>query len=151
MSHASTPSYLISEGDDKSKYSHLTGECLQDISSSGRSRPWRINKQTTEKLAECYAYLGLEKKVLSVSGCASYLDFQRCSVDRTHHSKLLHANFCRDRMCSQCQWRKSIRQFSVAVKVGHELRRREQVQKQPESKFIFLTLTVPNVPLEKLS
>ena len=151
MSHASPLSYPISGRDIESKYKHFNGECLQDISQSGRSRPWRINKQTTEKLAECYDYLGLENKAFSVSCCASYLDFQRCTVDKKHHSKLLNANFCRDRMCSQCQWRKSIRQFSVAVKVGHELRRREQVQNQPESKFIFLTLTIPNVPLEKLS
>lgn len=151
MSYASPLSYPISGRDIESKYKHLIGECLQDISQSGRSRPWRVNKQTTEKLAECYAYLGLENKAFSVSRCASYLDFQRCAVDRKHHSKLLNANFCRDRMCSQCQWRKSIRQFSVAVKVGHELRIREQELNQPESKFIFLTLTIPNVRLEKLS
>ena len=152
MPNASTiPSYLDAEEVDKQKYKTPTGECLEDRSKSGRVKPWRLHKQTTEKLEECFVYIGWEKRAENVKRCASHLEFLKCTIDEKHHSKLVDANFCRDRMCSQCQWRKSIRQFSVAVKVGHELRRREKEAKRPESQFIFLTLTIPNVPLEKLS
>ena len=151
MSHASTPLYPEAQESDKQKYKSPTGECLEDRSKKGRVKPWRQHKQTTEKLGECYIFLGWEKKAANVERCATYLEFLKCTVDESHHSKLIEANFCRDRMCSQCQWRKSMRQFSVAVKVGHELRRREKEAGRPESQFIFLTLTIPNVSLEELS
>ena len=152
MPHASIyPLYSDEEEGGKQKYKSPTGECLEDRSKNGRVKPWKQHKQTTEKLGECYIFIGWEKKAENVQRCASYLEFQKCTVDESHHSKLVDANFCRDRMCSQCQWRKSMRQFSVAVKVGHELSRREKEAGRPESQFIFLTLTIPNVPLEKLS
>ena len=152
MPNASIP-LLYSEGDegDKRKYILFTGECLEDKSKGGKVKSWRLHKQTTEKLAECYVFIGWERKADKVKRCASYLEFVKCTIDEKHHLKLVDANFCRDRMCSQCQWRKSIRQFSVAVKVGHELRRQEKDEGKPESQFIFLTLTIPNVSLEKLS
>ena len=151
MTNASIPSYPSPEADDNRKYKHSTGECLEDRSRNGRVKPWRLHKQTTEKLGECYIILGWEAKAFNVQRCASHLEFQKCRIDEKHHAKLVDANFCRDRMCSQCQWRKSMRQFGVAVKVGHELRRRERAEGKSESQFIFLTLTIPNVPLEKLS
>ena len=152
MPNASIASlYSEREEGDKRKHRSSTGESLEDRSKVGRVKPWRLHKQTTEKLAECYVFIGWEKKAKNVQRCASHLEFQKCTVDESHHSKLVEANFCRDRMCSQCQWRKSMRQFSVAVKVGHELRRREKDVGRPESQFIFLTLTIPNVPLEELS
>ena len=152
MPNASIPLlYSERKEGDKRKYRSSTGESLEDRSKGGRVKPWRLHKQTTEKLAECYVFIGWDKKADNVQRCASHLEFLRCTIDEKHHSKLVDANFCRDRMCSQCQWRKSIRQFGVAVKVGHELRRREREAGKPESQFIFLTLTIPNVPLEKLS
>ena len=151
MTNASIPSYPTPEAEGRPKYIRPTGECLEDRSKSGRVKPWRQQKQTGEKLEECYYYIGWDNKASNVGRCASFLEFQKCEVDEKHHAKLVEANFCRDRMCSQCQWRKSMRQFSVAVKVGHELRRREKEAGEPLSQFIFLTLTVPNVPLEKLS
>ena len=151
MTNASPPLYPFQEASGKRKYKRFAGECLEDRSKNGRVKPWRLHKQTTEKLAECYITIGWENKADNVQRCASYLEFQKCTIDQRHHSKLVDANFCRDRMCSQCQWRKSMRQFGVAVKVGHELRRRERQEGKSESQFIFLTLTIPNVPLEKLS
>ena len=152
MPNASIPPlYSEREEGDKRKYISSTGESLEDRSKGGRVKPWRLHKQTTEKLAECYVFIGWDKKANNVQRCASHLEFLRCTTDEKHHSKLVDANFCRDRMCSQCQWRKSMRQFSVAVKVGHELRRQEKDEGKPESQFIFLTLTIPNVHLEKLS
>ena len=151
MPNASIPSYPIPEVDRDQKYKAPTGECLVDKSKSGRVKSWRLHKQTTEKLYECFVFIGWDSRAFNVKRCASYLDFEQCKIDERHHSKLIDANFCRDRMCSQCQWRKSMRQFGVAVKVGHELLRRDREQGKPESEFIFLTLTVPNVPLEKLS
>ena len=152
MPNASIPPlYSEREEGDKRKYISSAGECLEDRSKGGRVKPWRLHKQTTEKLAECYVFIGWERKADNVKRCASYLEFVKCTINEKHHLKLVDANFCRDRMCSQCQWRKSMRQFSVAVKVGHELRRQEKDEGKPESQFIFLTLTIPNVPLEKLS
>ena len=160
MTNASSSSYNTSDEKDEWEYHYpnLTGECLEDRSRNGRLKPWQQHKQTTEKLGECYTYLRWKnkavhwtKKAVRVFLCATYLDFKECRIDNSHPKKLVDANFCKDRMCSQCQWRKSMRQFTVAVKVGHELRRRERAEGKPESQFIFLTLTIPNVTLDKLS
>ena len=146
MSNASSLSYPILREGRKGRYKSPTGESLEDRSKRGKLRNWRLHKQTSEKLVECYYYAGWDTKAFNVGRCASYLDFEKCKVDERHYSKLVGANFCRDRMCSQCQWRRSMRQFGVAVKVGHELKRRD-----PTVEFIFLTLTIPNVLLEELS
>ena len=151
MPNASPPSYPVFEDDSDEKYTYGTGECLEDKTKKGKCRPWRRNKQTSEKLAEVYEFLEWTLKALRVKQCSSYLGYSECKVNPNHHKQLVDANFCRDRMCSQCQWRKSMRQFGVAVKVGHELLRRDKKEGRPESEFIFLTLTVPNVPLDKLS
>ena len=145
MQDASLPSYPTQEQSGEKEYIHSTGEILEDRSKTGWLRPWKRNKQTDEKLVEVYNYIGWESKAKRVKECATYLMFRECKFNQRHPKKLEDANFCRDRMCPQCQWRKSMRQFQVAVKVGHELMRRE-----PASKFIFLTLTVPNVPLDEL-
>ena len=151
MTNASSPLYPAFEGSSKQEYRHSTGECLEDRSQKGRLKPWKLHRQTTERLGDVYEFLEWLTKALRVKQCATYLEFIECSIDSKHPKKLVDANFCKDRMCSQCQWRKSMRQFGVAVQVGHELRRRERAEGKFESQFIFLTLTIPNVTLEKLS
>ena len=146
MASASSPSYRTHDSDGEGDYRHSTRERLVDRSKFGRILPWRLNKQTCEKLVESYHFIGWELKAYRVDKCSARLMMAECKVNPHHPKKLVDADFCRDRMCPQCQWRKSMRQFGVAVKVGHELRRRD-----PTVRFIFLTLTIPNVPLEKLS
>ena len=71
--------------------------------------------------------------------CGSYLIFDHCRHLEHYHS-LHSANFCRDRMCVTCQWRKSLRLYSTVWRVSEEMLTQEP--KKPE--FTLLTLTVQN-------
>lgn len=112
---------------------------------SDGGRLWNVWKQLSRFLAEAYNDLGQQSRSERVGKCATYLAFLQCQNSSEHPKKLTASNFCRDRLCPQCQQRRSARQFAVSVQLGHELLRRH-----PSFKFIFLTLTVPNVSLDKL-
>ena len=122
----------------------ITG--LVDKSSRGRERPWRVYKQLSQFLAEAYSDLEWESLTRRVETCASYLLFLECSYSQKHPKKLKRANFCKDRLCTTCQWRKSMRQYHTSLELA-----REALRRHPTLRFVFLTLTVPNVPLRGLS
>lgn len=69
--------------------------------------------------------------------CATSLSFQ--------DGKLVRANFCRDRMCPACQKRRSLVVFHQVKNVCTAI-----AQDYPTYKYVLLTLTVPNVPIEDL-
>jgi len=112
---------------------------------SNRKKLWNIWKQISKFLAETYSNLGQEKRAQRVEKCATYLLFLQCQNSSEHPKKLKAGNFCRDRLCPQCQQRRSAKQFAISIQLGHEL-----LKRKPKYQFIFLTLTVPNVPLEDL-
>lgn len=96
-------------------------------------------KIQSEKLRDVYFELGLEKRAVRVDGCGSYLEWHI----QENVQKLAHANFCKDRLCPMCGWRRSLKIFGQASQVMNLL----------ESKgyrFLFLTLTVKNCSGEDL-
>ena len=121
------------------------GKSLSDLDGKGKERPWRMNKQTSQLLSQLSSYLGEEKRSERVGNCASYLLFLECVQDTGHPKKLKSANFCKDRLCSSCQWRRSLKEFAVALKIAHTA-----LDENPTLRFLFLTLTVPNVSIENL-
>lgn len=123
-----------------------TEDRLTDQSCKSKERPWRMNKQTSELLAQISSYLGENKRAERIGDCGSYLLFLECIQDIAHPKKLKSARFCKDRLCSACQWRRSLKEFSVALKISHTA-----LDVNPTLRFLFLTLTVPNVSMEDLS
>ena len=71
--------------------------------------------------------------------CASHLIFHHCK-DKSHFNRLHAANFCRDRMCLMCQWRKSLRTYANISKAVDQILTTNKQNPQ----FILLTLTVKN-------
>lgn len=59
-------------------------------------------------------------------------------------ASLVHANFCRDRMCPLCNWRRSLKVFGQVSKIMTELDKRGY-------RYLFLTLTIRNVWGRELS
>lgn len=57
--------------------------------------------------------------------------------------KIIDANFCRDRLCPMCNWRKSVKIFGQVSTILKFLK--------DDFRFIFLTLTVPDVPEQRLN
>lgn len=79
---------------------------------------------------------------LRYENCGSFLLF---NTDQSKEKrKLASANFCKNRFCPMCSWRKSLSDaFKIAI-ISHWI---STVHKK---KFIFLTLTVPNVVKKEL-
>ena len=119
---------------------------LFDRSSTGKERPWKVYKQLSKFLAEACQHLGYERLGVRIDRCADRLWFLECMESEEHPKKLKFANFCGHRLCPNCQWRRSMRQFHTSLELAQKV-----LERHPALKFVFLTLTVPNVSLRGLS
>jgi plasmid rolling circle replication initiator protein Rep len=117
--------------------SKRTGEVLEDKRKSGKARPWQRYKQESLDIAEGYGILGKDRLSEHIARCGSYLKFDECARG---HRKLKGADFCRSRLCSMCASRRALLIATQVHAVSHAA-----VQRDPGLRFIFLTLTVPNV------
>lgn len=96
-------------------------------------------KKDSELLSEVYKELGFDSKAMRVHGCGTFLEYAI-----TPESKRLQmANFCKDRLCPMCNWRRSLKIFGQVSKVMDYLEADGYV-------FLFLTLTVKNCSEEDL-
>ena len=98
-------------------------------------------KKASLLLSDVYADLGLTSRALRVSNCGSFLAF---AVSSDSH-RLILANFCKDRLCPMCNWRRSLKIFGQVSQVMNEL------QKNGDLDFLFLTLTVRNCSVDDLT
>ena len=116
-----------------------SGEFLQDVSSTGRERPWNERKRQSIKVSSSYFRLGYLKKADRMRACGDYLEFKRYN-DNT--LKLWHASFCKARLCPMCAWRRSLL-------IYHQVR---EIMDYFNGKyeFLFLTLTVKNCMYDEI-
>ena len=94
------------------------------------------------KLFDIYAddrFLRWSQRVLE---CGDYLEFYRFEKAGL---KLKSANFCCDRLCAMCNWRRSLRTFAKISKI---IQSKSFVE--GGYKNLFLTLTVENVEITEL-
>jgi len=68
--------------------------------------------------------------------CGSYLEF---ALFQKMGMKLINANFCKDRLCLMCNWRRSLRTYSKVARIIDYLSKSEK-----KYRFLFLTLTIRN-------
>lgn len=116
-------------------------EVLQDVSPSGRARPWREKKMANELLS--LAYEGVNPhKADRLRDCATYLSF---AVDQSGHKRLEGANLCRVRLCPVCSWRRSLKVHAQMSQIIAAAERRRPYA------YVLLTLTVRNVSGDDLS
>ena len=118
-------------------------EFLQDVQ-NGKKEPWRPKKVRTLILSESFKRLGKLKKSERVKYCGSNLIFFK-NIE-TEKKTLIGANFCRERLCPMCQWRKSIKVFWEVSNIMDILEK-----ENPDFVPVFLTLTVKNCDEEKLA
>ncbi|EOU1611792.1 protein rep [Clostridium perfringens] len=116
-------------------------EKLVDKNKSGKEIDWEGKKLKNLELAESYKRLGL-KKAYRVEECGTLLSFKISDEDL---KKLFKANFCKDRLCPMCIWRRSMKIFGQVSKVM------DRALEDKEYRFLFLTLTVKNCIGEELS
>lgn len=82
-----------------------------------------------------------EARAHRIEECGTYLAFDK-AMD-SGRLKLATANFCRERMCPMCQWRRSLKLAAQADKIFRESTARGYV-------YIFLTLTIKNCAGDEL-
>ena len=99
------------------------------------------HKEYDLQLADVYERLGMDEKAFRVRTCGTELDY-RIPEDLSESPKLYRANFCKDRLCSMCGWRRSKKIFSQVSKVMDKL--------EPDYAFVFVSLTVRNCSADEL-
>lgn len=97
-------------------------------------------------LSASYGRLGESSKAQRVADCGTFLEFAHAiEADgvMSDKGKLHNANFCRDRLCPMCSWRRSYKIFAQVSQIMSLI--------GGKYKFIMLTLTVPNCAPDELS
>lgn len=107
--------------------------CQSSVVSSEVDCRFLPKKHDSQLLSFVYDYLGLSSRAFRVSNCGSFLEF---GVFKDAN-KLLFANFCKDRLCPMCNWRRSLKLYGQVSACMNELERQGY-------RFIFLTLTIKN-------
>lgn len=96
-------------------------------------------KEATLVLADVYAELDRPSRAGRVANCGSLLEFKVSEKEK----KLYRANFCKDRLCPMCNWRRSLKIFGQVSQVMDHL-------EKDTYRFLFLTLTVKNCSADDL-
>ena len=126
-----------------------TGEILTDIGRNGKERPWKSHKEEGLKLDNLFVTAKkLDDSVITDNGLKS---LEECGdtlifVRNEKGEKRLHgANFCRNRLCPMCNWRRSLKMYSQVSQITNK------ILATRKSRFIFVTLTVRNPDGEHLA
>lgn len=120
-------------------------EFLSDT--SPKDKPWDIHRANADLIEAFHRLAGFKAYAERMSQCSGRLVF-KLDVDlETGETflKLKSARFCRVRTCTVCNWRRSLLWTHRALSGLPGL-----MQSHPLARFILLTLTVPNPPIEML-
>jgi plasmid rolling circle replication initiator protein Rep len=117
---------------------------LTDV--SPKDKPWDIHRAASDAVRDLYRDSRYKHYATRIDECSPYLGFA-VSVDDEYESKfkLQTAFFCRVRNCPTCQWRRSMKwraRFFQALPSVY--------QDYPTVRWVFVTLTVKNCPVEEL-
>ena len=105
-----------------------------------------LYKTQSQILAPTLRQINLIKQAERTEQCNSWKKFESCAADPDHTGKkIVAANYCRNRFCATCQWLKSRKLFRESMTIGEHI-----LTDDPSLRFLFLTLTVPNLPLSEL-
>ncbi len=102
------------------------------------------HKRDCWKLIESYKRLGLDDRAAKVASCGTDLTF-RAPEDLSDSAKLYRANFCKDRLCWMCSWRRTKKIFGQVSQVMDKL------QADHSYRYVFVTLTIRSCNGERLS
>lgn len=146
--------------------STLSGFCQDVIDTPEKEikEKFEPKKLQSELLAQSYFRIGYESKSARVSECGTFLEWARTldegsggaprggALQGSHEGtqtasagqwKLRNANFCRDRLCPMCSWRRSYKIFAQVSQIMNVI--------GDKYAYLFLTLTVPNCEPENLT
>lgn len=116
---------------------------LTDLSPS--DKPWDKHKAESVQISNAFAlHKDFAKRGYNINQCAEKLIYHATNnPDKPLH--LANADFCRDRGCPTCQWRRSLRWVATMHQQLPAVN-----EKYPTHRWLFLTLTVRNCPITEL-
>lgn len=94
-------------------------------------------KKRSFMLSDVYLELGYKKRARYIADCGSFLQFKVSDQGK----KLVASNFCKDRLCPMCNWRRSLKIFGQVSQVMNVLDDGSRL-------FLFLTLTLRNSSID---
>lgn len=121
------------------------GNCLSQVSPGDeRFDIFRSNADSFSKLYRGTVYDSYSDRI---DNCSNLLEFAIALDSETGEEKLKlkSARFCRVPRCPVCQWRKALMWRAKTFKIIPKV-----FEAYPLSRFLFLTLTVRNCPLQEL-
>lgn len=118
------------------------GEEFLDKNSKGKDKKWRQRKLNNIALGDDFKKLQIEKVGNQVFSCAERLEYK---VNTDGSISLNKVWFCKNKLCPICNWRRALKHSYQASNVLDIA-----MKKHPKAQFLFLTLTVKNVPGSEL-
>lgn len=122
-------------------------EFLSDC--SPRDRPWDVHRSQADQVMAIYS---TEEEFGKLAGrmslCSGVLGFgwgKDGDQEGAQTLKLKSARFCRVRHCPVCQWRRSLMWVARFLEALPRV-----LREYPTARFLFLTLTRRNLPIENL-
>ena len=114
---------------------------------SPRDKPWDKHRANADRIEAHYRGSEFDAYAQRVHFCSELLQFGLVQDwdEEAMKLRLRSARFCRVRHCPVCQWRRSLMWKAKAYKVLPKI-----VQAYPTHRWVFLTLTVKNVPIVEL-
>lgn len=92
-------------------------------------------KYRNTKICKALKSIGETAKAVVIKDCGTYAQ----TTKRNGHDVFAYANFCRERMCTVCGWRRSSKFVAQMLPVVKLLSGKGFF-------FVFVTLTIPNIP-----
>lgn len=119
-------------------------QVLLDQTKSGKDRNWQGRKLLSLRLADIFQELGYKKSLVQrIQFCGELLQF----IQQEDGSlRLYQAYFCKNKLCPMCNWRRSMKYSYQTSRIVDEA-----IKQNPKGRFLFLTLTLKNVPGNELN
>jgi plasmid rolling circle replication initiator protein Rep len=115
---------------------------LTDTGRNNKERPWKTHKEEGIRLDNLFVTAKkIDNSVITDNGlksleeCGDTLVFLR---NENGEKRLHSANFCRNRLCPMCNWRRSLKMYSQVSQIT------DKILATKKARFIFVTLTVRN-------
>jgi len=99
-----------------------------------------VRKYNSFVVFELYQHFAKKSKLQTLADCGTYLGFdlyKHISQDM-YQKKLSSANFCRDRFCEMCNWRRA-RKYAI-----ENFKLLKAIQSENKVRYIFATFTIKN-------
>jgi len=105
-----------------------------------------VKKYNSFVVFELYQHFAKKSKLEALADCGTFLGFdlyKHISKDE-YQKKLSSANFCHDRFCEMCNWRRA-RKYAI-----ENFKLLKFIQSQEKVRYIFATFTIKNPRVEEL-